>query len=142
MSGDLNLVPRALMHNLKNYQVLHEQNVFLRVLGENIPYVAPAERVRIEDLGGNMYGIEMRFGFREQPLLQTVLNGIEHESLNFDPMSTSYFSSNAKLIEGKNHFNHWQFMLFNTMYKQAASASDYFGLPPNRAVQLGAQVEL
>ena len=50
MSGDLNLVPRALMHNLKNYQVLHEQNVFLRVLCENIPYVAPAERVRIEDL--------------------------------------------------------------------------------------------
>ena len=142
MSGDLSLVPRALMHNLKHYQVLHEQNVFLRVTGQNIPYVSEADRVSIEDLAENMYAIEMRFGFREQPLLEPVLQSIHHASLNFDPMTTSYFASNAKLIEGKGHFNHWQFMLFNTLYKQAASANDYFGLPPNRTVQLGAQVEL
>ena len=142
MSGDLSLVPRALMHNLKHYQVLHEQNVFLRVAGQNIPYVSETERVSIEDLAENMYAIEMRFGFREQPLLEPVLRNICHASLNFDPMTTSYFASNAKLIEGKGHFNHWQFMLFNTLYKQAASANDYFGLPPNRTVQLGAQVEL
>ena len=142
MSGDLSLVPRALMHNLKHYQVLHEQNVFLRVAGQNIPYVSETERVSIEDLAENMYAIEIRFGFREQPLLEPVLRSICHTSLNFDPMTTSYFASNAKLIEGKGHFNHWQVMLFSTLYKQAASANDYFGLPPNRTVQLGAQVEL
>ena len=142
MSGDLTLVPRALMHNLKHYQVLHAQNVFLRVFGENIPYVAEADRVRIQDLAENMYAIELHFGFREQPLLEPVLQSIQHDRLKFDPMTTSYFASNAKLIQGKNHFNHWQFMLFHTLYKQSASASDYFGLPPNRTVQLGAQVEL
>ena len=142
MCGDLDLVPRALMHNLKHYQVLHAQNVFLRVLGEKIPYVADQDRVRIRDLAEHMYAIELHFGFREQPLLQPVLQTIEHDHLSFDAMTTSYFASNAKLIQGNGHFNRWQFMLFNTLYRQSTSTSDYFELPPNRSVQLGAQVEL
>lgn len=142
MSSDLSVVPSALMHNLKHYKVLHERNVFLVVRSLNIPYVKDAERVTVQTLEQNLYNIEVRFGFREQPLLPPVLANINQDGLSFDEMSTTYFTSNSKLVDGAGRFNRWQFAIFNTMHKQAASANDYFGLPPNRTVQLGAQVEL
>jgi KUP system potassium uptake protein len=86
--------------------------------------------------------VEIAFGFREQPLIVPVLHNIQYEGLSFDDMNTTYFTSNSKLVDGVGRFNRWQFGVFNTMYKQAASANDYFGLPPNRTVQLGAQVAL
>jgi len=142
LTSDLSVVPSALMHNLKHYKVLHATNVFLVVKSLNVPYVQPSERVRVQMVADKMYTVEMAFGFREQPLVVPVLQGIQHDGLSFDEMSTTYFTSNSKLVDGVGRFNRWQFGVFNTMYKQAASANDYFGLPPNRTVQLGAQVAL
>lgn len=142
LASDLSVVPSALMHNLKHYKVLHATNVFLVVKSLNVPYVQPSERVRVQTVAEKMYTVEIAFGFREQPLVVPVLQGIQHEGLSFDDMNTTYFTSNSKLLDGAGRFNRWQFGVFNTMYKQAASANDYFGLPPNRTVQLGAQVAL
>ncbi len=142
IASDLNVMPRSLMHNLKHYKVLHETNVFVVVNNLNVPYVSATKRVHVKTLADNMYAIEVNFGFREQPMLISELQKIKYESLNFDDMDTTYFTSNSKLVEGAHKFNHLQFIIFNTMYKQAASANDYYGLPPNRTVQLGAQVEL
>ena len=142
LASDLSVVPSALMHNLKHYKVLHATNVFLLVKNLNIPYVQSSERVRVQTVANNMYTVEIAFGFREQPLVVPILQSIQYEGLHFDGMNTTYFTSNSKLIDGVGRFNRWQFGVFNTMYKQAASANDYFGLPPNRTVQLGAQVAL
>ncbi len=142
LASDLSVVPSALMHNLKHYKVLHATNVFLVVKSLNVPYVQPSERVRVQTVADKMYTVEIAFGFREQPLIVPVLHNIQYEGLSFDDMNTTYFTSNSKLVDGVGRFNRWQFGVFNTMYKQAASANDYFGLPPNRTVQLGAQVAL
>ncbi|MCE1177311.1 MAG: potassium transporter Kup [Burkholderiales bacterium] len=142
LASDLSVVPSALMHNLKHYKVLHTTNVFLVVKSLNVPYVQPSERVRVQTVADKMYTVEIAFGFREQPLIVPVLHSIQYEGLSFDDMNTTYFTSNSKLVDGVGRFNRWQFGVFNTMYKQAASANDYFGLPPNRTVQLGAQVAL
>lgn len=142
LASDLSVVPSALMHNLKHYKVLHTTNVFLVVKSLNVPYVQPSERVRVQTVADKMYTVEIAFGFREQPLIVPVLHNIQYEGLSFDDMNTTYFTSNSKLVDGVGRFNRWQFGVFNTMYKQAASANDYFGLPPNRTVQLGAQVAL
>jgi KUP system potassium uptake protein len=142
LASDLSVVPSALMHNLKHYKVLHATNVFLVVKSLNVPYVQPSERVRVQTVANKMYTVEIAFGFREQPLIVPVLHNIQYEGLSFDDMNTTYFTSNSKLVDGVGRFNRWQFGVFNTMYKQAASANDYFGLPPNRTVQLGAQVAL
>jgi KUP system potassium uptake protein len=36
---------------------------------------------------------------------------------------------------------HWRKRLFALMARNAQPATDFFGLPPNRVVELGAQIE-
>jgi KUP system potassium uptake protein len=36
----------------------------------------------------------------------------------------------------------WREHLFSWMSRNAATAMDFFGLPPNRVVELGSQVEI
>lgn len=142
LSSDLNVVPSALMHNLKHYRVLHDVNVFLKVNILNVPYVSAEQRSVVREMGGGVFVIEIAFGFREEPSVVPVLASIDEFDLCFDAMRTTYFTSNSKLVDRAGRLNSWQFGIFNAMYKQAASANDYFGLPTNRTVQLGAQVEL
>ena len=43
--------PTALLHSLKHYKVLHENNVILTIETADAPRVDPSERVRIEPVG-------------------------------------------------------------------------------------------
>ena len=61
LTGDPNSAPTALLHSLKHYKVLHENNVVLTVVIENTPYVDTADRVSIEPLGKS-------FSTRSHPL--------------------------------------------------------------------------
>jgi KUP system potassium uptake protein len=60
-----------------------------------------------------------------------------------DPVETSYFLGRAKLRPaGHGEMARWRERLFGAMYRNAGTAADYFRLPPNRVVELGAQVTL
>src|SRR5450755_470828 len=45
MNAEADLTPTALMHNLKHNSVLHESNVFVTVVSEEIPFVKNEDRV-------------------------------------------------------------------------------------------------
>ena len=62
-----NAAPTALMHSLKHYKVLHEQNVILTIETVDMPRVDPAERVRIMKIGETFARVALRFGFMETP---------------------------------------------------------------------------
>ncbi len=58
-------------------------------------------------------------------------------------MDTSYFIGKEALICTHNdEMAYWRTKLFVGMFRNADSASNYFKLPPNRVVELGAQVTL
>src|SRR5512135_588196 len=57
--------PNALLHSLKHYKVLHEQNVFLNVEFRDVPWVSPGERVFSERLAGDCWRIVARYGDRK-----------------------------------------------------------------------------
>ena len=58
-------------------------------------------------------------------------------------METSYFLGRETLIASKNPgMAIWREQLFAVMSRNARSATSFFGLPPNRVVELGAQIEL
>jgi KUP system potassium uptake protein len=48
--GNSDMVPRALLHNLKHNKVLHERVVVLKVQTEDVPQVPESERVQVEHL--------------------------------------------------------------------------------------------
>jgi KUP system potassium uptake protein len=143
MFGNPTGVPPALLHNLKHNQVLHETVVLLRVDTEEVPIVDPAERITVDALGHGFYRMVMHYGFMEDPDVPRALAEVKHPGLKLPPMRTTYFLGRETLIASKRPgMAMWRERLFAVMSRNARTATSFFGLPPNRVVELGAQIEL
>ncbi|MBL0375152.1 potassium transporter Kup [Rhizobium sp. KVB221] len=135
--------PPALLHNLKHNHALHEANVILTVRTEDVPTVPPDERGHFEALSDGFSIVTLRFGFMEEPNINQALGGLRKEGFKFDIMTTSFYLGRRKIISDPNSgMPGWQDRLFITMASAAADPSDYFELPANRVVEMGAQVSV
>ena len=136
-------VPHALLHNLKHNKVLHERVVFLTVVTREIPFVAPDERIEVEELGCDFYRMLGHYGFKEDPDVPELMEEAGRVGFPFEMMETSFFVSRETLIASvRPGMARWRERLFSSMSKNAVKASDFFHVPANRVVELGTQVEL
>ena len=142
LTSDPALVPTALFHNLKHYKVLHERNVFLHVVDEEVPRVDPLQRVEVVSLGTGFYRVAVHYGFREEPDVPAALMSGAGLTLALEPLATSYFIARSVIVDGPGKLPRWRSALFGWMTRQSEGASNYFRLPPNRVVELGTQVTL
>ncbi|MBI4499861.1 MAG: potassium transporter Kup [Gemmatimonadetes bacterium] len=135
--------PVTLLHNLKHNKVLHETVVLLTILGEEVPHVATTARMKFEDLGKGFYRIIGRYGFMEDPNVPELLGLARQFGLDCKPLETTYFLGRETLIPTKKPgMAIWREHIFAFMARNAHRATAYFRIPPNRVVELGAQVEL
>ena len=136
--------PPALLHNLKHNKVLHDQVVFLSVATEEVPFVPVAQRSTVEPLAPGFWQVVLHYGFMEDADVPKGLATIKVEGLHFKHMETTYFLGRETLISSKTTRGMaiWREKLFSAMSRNARPASSFFRLPPNRVVELGAQVEL
>ncbi|HMA32048.1 MAG TPA: potassium transporter Kup [Casimicrobiaceae bacterium] len=136
--------PNALLHSLKHYKVLHEQNVFLNVEFRDVPWVSPGERVFSERLAGDCWRIVARYGFMERPDVALALEVCAPQGLQVDPMQVSYFLSREKIVPGVSEkgLARWRDNVFAAMARNAGSITDFFNIPANRVVELGARIEI
>jgi KUP system potassium uptake protein len=136
-------VPHALLHSLKHYKCLHEHIAILNVEVREEPYVAASECVQVRRLNDQFFLIRMQFGFMDEIDVPTTLRQCCEEGLQLDDMTTSYFLGRETLIPRvKSEMLFWREKIFVAMYRNAGSAAAYFKIPPNRVVELGAQVVL
>ena len=143
MYGNPTGTPPALLHNLMHNKVLHERTVLLTVETEEVAYVDQSERITAEELGHGLYRIVLRYGFAEDPDIPRELAKVRVPGLSLKPMATSYFLGRETLIASKSPgMALWREHLFSVMSRNARAATSFFGLPPNRVVELGAQIEL
>ncbi len=143
LTNDPTSAPSSLMHNLKHNKVLHERVVLLNVRTETTPRVADANRFEIASLSPDFTLVTLHFGFMEQPHIPRALAAMRKVGLKFDIMTTSFFLGRRTLKTAPNSgMPQWQDRLFITMTKQAASAPDFFNLPSDRVVELGAQMKV
>ncbi|HLO23818.1 MAG TPA: potassium transporter Kup [Methyloceanibacter sp.] len=141
LTADPEAAPTALLHSLKHYKVLHDQNVVLTLVTDSTPRVAPAERVTVTPLGKIFTRVIVRFGFMETPNIPKALGLARKQGLTFDIMSTSFFlSRRAVRPDTKSGMPVWQDRLFIILAKNADDASSYFGLPTDRVVEIGTQI--
>ena len=143
MFGGRDGTPPALLHSLKHYRVLHEKVVFLAVETAEAPHVADDERIAVEALGEDVYRVVLSYGFMEEPNVPEGLAKVAVEGLDLSPGKTTYFLGRETLIPSKRKgMAAWREQLFAVMARNARPATSFFGLPPNRVVELGAQIEL
>jgi len=136
-------VPRALLHSLKHYKVLHERMIIVTIRVFDVPYVPEIDRVEVTALGQSFWQITVQYGFKDEPDLPVALALCDHFGLQFDMMDTSFFLGRETLITGlSKSMVHWRFLLFAAMFRNASSLTTFFKIPSNRVVELGSQVVL
>jgi KUP system potassium uptake protein len=143
LTSDPKSTPAALLHNLKHNHVLHSQNIILTIRTQNRPRVPLEERGKIERMSEHFQLLELNFGFMETQNVSQALAHLRKTGLKFDIMSTSFYLGRRKLIADANSgMPGWQDRLFIALAGAATDPSDYFRLPANRVVELGAHVSV
>ena len=141
LTSDPNSTPAALLHNLKHNHVIHNQNIILTIKTQNRPRVPVEERGSIERISEHFQLLQLNFGFQETQNVSQALAHLRKTGLKFDIMSTSFYLGRRKLIPDANSgMPGWQDRLFIALATAATDPSDYFRLPANRVVELGAHV--
>src|SRR5205085_901850 len=144
LSTSAEVVPAALLHNLKHNQVLHERVLILNVKVEEVPHIPPEKRVEIHEAGEGFYRVILHYGFMQEVDIPRDLAGIKTCGEPFNMMSTSFFLGRQKLIASKRApgMALWREKLFAWMLKSSESAMEFFKLPTNRVVELGSQLQI
>lgn len=144
LTAHIDYVPVAMLHNLKHNRVLHQRVFFLKLSIWDVPYVNDADRLTIRDMGGNIYLVRSVHGFKETPDINKILSLMEQQfGIKFDLMETSFFLARDTVVPSKlPGMAIWRERLFAWMLQNAAKPSDFFQIPTNRVVELGAKIEI
>ncbi|MCL2658406.1 MAG: potassium transporter Kup [Betaproteobacteria bacterium] len=137
------VVPNALLHNLKHNMVLHETTVFASVVVKPVPRLLDSQRVLVERIAHNFYRVKIFFGFMEDADVPSALEWCAEQELALPANQVSYFLSRETLLptSGEGMWL-WREHLFSFMYRNATSAASFFNLPPNRVVEMGSQITI
>ena len=136
--------PVTLLHHYKHNKIFHHNVVILSVTATDIPYVAEADRLDIQDMGMGFFRLIAHYGFMETPNVPDIMQRARAEGVPIDPPAdTTFFLGRESLLTtGKAKMAAFRKSLFAMMSRNARPATAYFSLPPGRVVELGVQVEL
>ncbi|MFI5021303.1 MAG: potassium transporter Kup [Alphaproteobacteria bacterium] len=143
MTGNIDQVPAAMLHNLKHNKVLHERVVLMTVQTEDIPRVPEEQRLEIRHLDHNFHTIAVRYGFMEEPNIPRALAQCRMLQFRFNLMETSFFVGREKILKAKRSpLSRWRQEIFILLSNTMLSVTDFFHIPSNRVIELGGQIEV
>jgi KUP system potassium uptake protein len=142
MTSESEGTPVVLLHHLKHNKVLHTQVLLLSIIVKAEPEVPASERLVVEDLTSGIYRVKAYYGFLQTPNVEEIRARCVEAGVRTRRMETTYYLGREQLIPiGSSGMSSWRKRLFAIMSRNARSATQYFGIPPNRVVELGAQIE-
>ena len=144
MTSDPDGAPLVLLHHLKHNKVLHEQVVLLSVLSANVPEIPEDERILAVSLSEGFWRVKARYGFMETPNVPDILARCGDAGIRSEKLQTTYYLGRERLIpnpHSKARLASWRKQLFIFMSRNSRTATEFFGIPSNRVVELGAQLE-
>jgi KUP system potassium uptake protein len=143
MTGNLDFVPNALLHNLKHNKVLHEQVFFVTVRTLDVPQADPGDRATSEEAAPGIYKVTLFYGFMESPNVPRALESLSNQGIEFKPMQTSYFLGRETVVPASvpklRFIRRWLFLF---MARNAVSATEFFRIPSDRVVELGVRIAI
>ena len=133
------VVPMALLNNLKHNQILHKRIVFMHLSFTNFPKLKDDERVIVKRYPNNFYNIIVRYGFQEEPNIPRVLALIRATEFKFSMLNTSFFIGKVKVVTmNTNIFSR----LFIIMHRTMLGATEYYKIPKDRTIEIGGVLEI
>ncbi len=144
LTGTPNIVPHAMLHNIKHNKVLHERNIMVTVVTRDVPFVSDQERINVEKMDDRFFRIFVYYGFKDQPNIPKALQqAYDDAGVEFNMMRISFFISRDRLIHTVGDgMAPWREKLFISMQRNTSPVSDFYQIPPNRVVEMGSQIEI
>jgi len=132
--------PPALLFNFMHNHVVHERVVLLTISTLQLARVPFAERVTVEELAEGFVRIQGRYGFMESPdvpelLLRANLPGVS-------PEYTTFFLGREAVVPEHYRKRSLRLRVFGALARNSASATRFFNLPPDRIMEIGAQLQV
>ena len=130
----------------------------MSILVQEVPEIHTDERITMERFEHGLWRVTARYGFMETPHVPEVMNRARAMGLRAKATDTTFYFGREHIIvlekgegraaprtnrDGTPHLDmaRWRKRLFVVMTRNARSATEFFNIPPNRVVELGAQVE-
>jgi KUP system potassium uptake protein len=134
--------PKTLLHHMKHNHMLHEQVVLLSIHSIDSPVVPQEERLNWMTWAG-FYRVIATYGYMQKPDVPEIMQDVISYGLITDPMTTTFYLGRETLLTGgESKMMRWRKAVFAFMSRNAGNPTAYFGIPANRVVELGAQIEL
>jgi KUP system potassium uptake protein len=136
-------IPRALLNNIKFNRVLHERVVLLTIVTREQPRIAEAKRLTVTPVCEGIVRVVAQVGFMEKPNILEILRDAEAYGVPYEPERTTFFLSREELLPGqRSDLPPLRRKAFMLMMRGAQVIADYYGLPPNRVIEIGTRLEI
>ncbi len=143
LASRTDVVPGALLHNLKHNKVLHERVVIANAVVEDTPLVRPENRLEVEKLGKGFYTVKVHHGFFETPDMPQAMEDARRFGLALDVSTATFFIGRETLVPAEHSdLSAWRNWLYRKLAGNALSPARFYHLPPNRVVELGTQITI
>ena len=142
LTGNSEVVPGTLLHNLKHNRVLHDRNLITTVRTAGSPHVPENERSQYEVVDDNFSRVILRYGFMDTPdVPHDLALAMPKTGEPINAMQTSYFVGRNVLTPSKDEgLPFWQDIILIFLQRNAYNPAEFFQIPSNRIVALGGQV--
>lgn len=135
--------PPTMLRYVKHNHLLHETLLLLTILTSDIPYVPRERRLRIEVLPMGFFRLVASYGYMESPDMKDIFEAANARGLRPSLEETTFYLGRESLLTtGKSPMMQWRKALFAFLSRNATIPSTFFGIPPDRVVELGAQIQI
>ena len=146
LSADQDAAPLAFREHVERLHALYEAVVILAVVTEQRAHVPMAERIVVDSLGrpgDHIVRLTARYGFKDRIDVPACLSVAAGLGLTVDLASPLYFVSRTNLKRTPAPgMRQWRKRLFVLAARNAADPVEYFALPDDRIVVLGARASV
>lgn len=144
MSAHTLYAPSTVIQNYRHFKSLHEHLVFLYVQTASIPHVPVSNRIKLQNMGPQIYRIIIQYGFMDLPNVTEALSDIVLDNkMKLDPKKATFFLGREHIVAKTNvNMALWRERIFALLSRNAQPATSFYHLPRSRVVEIGALVEL
>jgi KUP system potassium uptake protein len=136
-------IPRTLARNVRYNGVLHEHTVLLSIQTERIPRVPRGGRLKVSSPMEGLWRVEVHIGFMERADVPRLMREAERLGLGFRTDKATYFLGRDDIVVASPRgMARWRKYLFLFLARNSEFAGAHFGIPHDRIVELGGQVQI
>ena len=143
LTGRPDVVPFALLQNLKHNKVIHSETYILHIRFRNVPRVPNLKKIEVEKLGGGFFRIIANYGYMEDPNITNIIILAKDQGLPIEMDGVSYFLGRERLIlEKDKRMAMWRKRLYKLMSTLSADFTTFSGIPTSRVIEIGVELKL